>query len=221
MNQFKTIYCDFDGTISKIDTVNSFFSRFASSDWLSVEQEWIDKKIGSRECLTRQLELVSGLEEPLLLEFLDSIDIDDGFKGFYNYLKDSGREIVVLSDGFDFFIKRILFNHGFSNIKVCSNNFKIIDNKFFVSFDNTPAGYTCNAGTCKCSKIVGDKFLYIGDGLSDVCVAQKASILYAKNSLAKYCDNIGLVYKKFSTFSDIVEDLRKGDLNATACSGNQ
>ena len=42
---YNSIYLDFDGTITKNDTVNSFFKTFADIEWLKVEQDWIDGKI--------------------------------------------------------------------------------------------------------------------------------------------------------------------------------
>ena len=49
MIRFDTIYCDFDGTITKEDSVNGFFEMYAPKSWMDSEKLWIDGKISSRE----------------------------------------------------------------------------------------------------------------------------------------------------------------------------
>ena len=52
-------FVDFDGTITKKDVVDMILERFADPSWKTVEKDWTEGKIGSRECLTKQLALVS------------------------------------------------------------------------------------------------------------------------------------------------------------------
>jgi 2-hydroxy-3-keto-5-methylthiopentenyl-1-phosphate phosphatase len=89
-----------------------------------------------------------------------------------------------------------------------SNHGEFDNGKFEITFPNDYSKCKNNAGTCKC-KILFDlkkdyeKIIYIGDGVSDYCVADKADILYAKSRLAKYCQDKKLDFIKFETFKDI------------------
>ena len=56
-------FIDFDGTITLEDVVDRVLDRFASGEWKKVEREWVEGKIGSRECLSRQMSLVSAKQE--------------------------------------------------------------------------------------------------------------------------------------------------------------
>ena len=49
-----SISCDFDGTITRSDTIDAILEQFALPQWLDVEAEWAAGKIGSRECLAQQ-----------------------------------------------------------------------------------------------------------------------------------------------------------------------
>ena len=40
MKKIDTIYCDFDGTITKTDSVNGFFEMYAPN-WMESEKLWI------------------------------------------------------------------------------------------------------------------------------------------------------------------------------------
>jgi 2-hydroxy-3-keto-5-methylthiopentenyl-1-phosphate phosphatase len=52
------VLVDFDGTIAPTDTTDLLLERFAEPEWHSIEDDWKAGRIGSRECLVRQIDLV-------------------------------------------------------------------------------------------------------------------------------------------------------------------
>ena len=113
-------------------------------------------------------------------------------------------KLVILSDGFDFFIKKTLERYNLSEIKYFSNNLIINNDRLSVEFNSNNTNCERDSGTCKCSKTEIEKFYYIGDGLSDACIAGKATTLFAKHNLKKYCDEQKIEYINFETFEDIL-----------------
>src|SRR3990167_7759814 len=100
-------FLDFDGTITKADVVDLVLERFASPAWRDVEKEWTSGKIGSRECLGRQLGLVAaGMSE--LNALVDAVDVDAGFVPFLKAAHELSVPVTIVSDGFEPFIRRIL-----------------------------------------------------------------------------------------------------------------
>ena len=83
----KIVVSDFDGTITKKDTLSKFLEDYADPRWLDIENDWRDGKFGSQECLTRQFALVSNLSPQIIDEFLDTVEIDEGFIPFANKAK--------------------------------------------------------------------------------------------------------------------------------------
>ena len=83
--------------------------------------------------------------------------------------------------------------------------------KIIPSFPFHKHGCRKNAGLCKCEIIKRlqkeRRVLYIGDGASDICASGLADILFAKDSLAEYCDENNISHIKFETFKDICEYL--------------
>lgn len=196
MNNKKQIqfFSDFDGTITKEDTLNKFLQLYADSDWLEIEQCWKNGDIGSRICLERQMQLCKVLSENEMLDFINSIDIDETFPEFLRYLQSEDIDFFIVSDGFDYFINSVLARYGLKNLKVYSNKLKIIDGKYVTEFPNYNSSCSRKSGSCKCNvlnkeRIVTKSVLYAGDGLSDFCVAQKADVLFAKGSLLEYGKN--------------------------------
>lgn len=67
-------------------------------------------------------------------------------------------------------------------------------------------------GTCKRAPVHeaqsrGRSTVFVGDGTSDRKVAPWADALYAKDDLATWCDDNGVVYRPFSCLRDVAVDL--------------
>ena len=205
------IVSDFDGTITAEDSLYKFFKDYAKDKWLEVENLWIEGKIGSMECLKREFELVEGLNKKLIDSYSSTIKLDPYFK---NFIEKNHHNFLIVSDGVDYFIKKILENNHLENIEVISNHGEFINDKFELSFPNKNDNCLNKSGTCKCSVIKKlkekyKKVLYIGDGKSDFCAADKADILFAKGSLLKHCklNNINCI--EFENFNDILKYLNR------------
>ena len=205
MKKAGTIYCDFDGTITKKDAVNTFFEEFASPDWTKSEELWVKGKISSRENAIIQVGMVKEISENELYDFISSIEIDEYFPEFYALLKEKNIELVILSDGFDLFIEKTLERLNLTNVKYYANHLvHKNNNKFAIEFPYFENNCQKGSGMCKCLKVKEERFSYIGDGVSDLCIAQKAETLYASKSLLKYCETNKIKCIPFDSFRDII-----------------
>lgn len=215
---FNSVYLDFDGTITKYDTLGMFFSNFASPGWLDIEKDWVAGKINSRTCIQMQLSLVKNLTLEKFNTFLNSIEIQDGFLEFCKKMKKEEKKITILSDGFDIFISHTLKRAGLDYINFYSNKLNVLKSgsvlEFSLEFPNKDKSCELNLGTCKCSKIPAnmkdENFLYAGDGLSDRCIASKSYLLFAKKSLKKHCEKNSIKFIEFENFFDILYQLTEG-----------
>ena len=187
-------FCDFDGTITKEDTLNKFLQIYADKSWLEVEDKWVRGEIGSKQCIEEQMQLFPDMTEQILNDFVDTIEIDKTFVHFLQYLSSEDIEFYIVSDGFDFFIRKILEKNNIKNVNIFSNKLDFKNGKFTTSFPYYNHDCSRKSGVCKCSvvksnRIVTKRVLYAGDGLSDYSVADKVDILFAKETLLEYCKN--------------------------------
>ena len=203
----ESIYCDFDGTITKRDTVNGFFELYAPN-WLDSEKLWIEGKISSRENAIIQVGLLNNVSQKQLDDYINSIEIDDYFLDFIDYVKSRNIKLTILSDGFDLFIQKVLERY---NLKIPYYANKLIykNGKFNIEFPYYNENCNKRAGMCKCGKVKENKFCYIGDGTSDLCIASKADFLFATKNLHKYCEKNLIKHYYFETFSSIVRKLEE------------
>ena len=209
MNKFDAIYCDFDGTITKEDSVNKFFEMYASENWMDSEKLWIEGKISSRENAIIQVNLLGNVSQKQLDDYVNTIEIDDYFLDFVDYVKSKNIKLTIVSDGFDLFIQKILERYNL-NIPYYANKLIYKDGKFSIEFPFYNENCDKKAGMCKCQKVKENSFCYIGDGTSDLCIASKADVLFATKNLHKYCLENLIEHHYFENFSGIIEMLDKG-----------
>ena len=206
------IVSDFDGTVSTRDSLYGFFEEYAQENWTVIEELWRTGEIGSKECLIKEFELVPDLSESLIDKFTSTIEIDAHFKEFQGQVKSQGIDFVIVSDGVDYFINRILSNNGIEGVDITSNHGEFVNGKFLLSFPNGYSICKNDSGTCKCKVVEDlrqnyDLIYYIGDGVSDFCVADKADILFAKKSLAEHCRQNDIEYTPYNNFGDIAHSI--------------
>jgi 2,3-diketo-5-methylthio-1-phosphopentane phosphatase len=200
------ILCDFDGTISIADTTDAIFDRFAPS-WLEIEALWEAGEIGPAECMRRQIELLDA-SLPELNEALDELSIDPSFPAFTQFCASSGIELIVVSDGVDYFIRRILENAGLHGLSIRANRLiQLGDRKYTLAHPHKVQDCASDAGTCKCSRAeiecAGHRTVLIGDGRSDFCVSRKADFVFAKKSLLRHTQEQGIDAFEYSNFFDV------------------
>ena len=209
------ILCDFDGTITTNDGLYAFIEKYASEGWQKIEQDWVEGKISSKECLIEEFKLVPNLSEELIAGFIQTLTIDETFIDFYKKIADKNIDFYIVSDGIDYFIEKILKKNGLEEVKLITNHGEFRGEFFEITFPNDNPKCINNSGTCKCSVLMNlkkeyDKIIYIGDGVSDFCVADKADILYAKSRLLEFCSNKGIACIPFETFADIYTSIVHG-----------
>lgn len=201
------VFCDFDGTISKEDVTDLVLGRFARPQWHEIEDQWTRGKITSAQCMQRQVRLIEATRDELDA-FLDTVEIDGDFVAFKEFCDKKGHALTVVSDGVEYFIRRVLGRHGLSNIPVIANRLVRASGTGGSGFDLelpfTSGACAAGSGVCKCAVVSpsGDH-IYIGDGRSDFCVSNEAMVVFAKAKLADYCRSHRIAFFPYDSFADV------------------
>ena len=204
-----SISCDFDGTITRSDTVDAILEQFALPQWMDVEAEWAAGKIGSRECLAQQAQFLR--VTPVELDAF----IEDVAPFFADCLK-MGAPVSVVSDGFDWVVRRVLTRMGLRGVPIIANRLVHAgDDRWTVRFPH--AAPNCGSGVCKCSVVAGQAHrVHIGDGRSDACVSDVCDVVFAKGWLLESRNRRGLDSIPFETFATVRAMLPELDVMAPA-----
>ncbi|HUI42708.1 MAG TPA: MtnX-like HAD-IB family phosphatase [Terriglobia bacterium] len=211
------IFSDFDGTIAQVDVTDVILSEFGDPAWREIEEEWVAGCIGSRECLRRQMALVraSAVDFDALI---DTVPHDLHFPAFHRLTRALGLPFYVVSDGFDYVIRRVLRNCGvdgdlLNGSHLFASSIKVAGG-LTVDFPHWPAPCVHGCATCKpevIRRVRGDHapVIFIGDGLSDRFAVEEADVVFAKDKLLAYCRKNSIGCTPFQTFADIQAELAR------------
>ncbi|HJT19427.1 MAG TPA: MtnX-like HAD-IB family phosphatase [Nitrospira sp.] len=206
------MFCDFDGTITRVDATDAVLEAFALPQWREWEQRWVNGDITSQECLSRQVELIRA-DRDTLVTFCGELQIDEGIRILDRRCVELGIPLTIVSDGLDLVVEAVLRRHGLLHIPVFSNHLCWDENGIpTLSFPFAEPACESGAGTCKCALTAAwrhpsSRAIYIGDGRSDQCVSAKMPTLFAKGALKQWCETEGLDHFAFETLADVAEHL--------------
>jgi len=225
MNQFNhstpILFLDFDGTVSRRDAVDLILENFASERWLAIEEEWRAGRIGSRDCLRAQMSLVRASSSQLNA-LLESIELDDGLHALLETCQQRQMTTHIISDGFDHCIRRILACGAqqypalfdlLREVRICSSQLQPAGEKTWrTDFPYFPRACSHGCATCKPGLMrllnrTGAPTVFVGDGLSDRYAVAEADIVFAKKSLARYCDEQEIEYHAYENLNEVAARL--------------
>ncbi|MBS0569628.1 MAG: MtnX-like HAD-IB family phosphatase [Proteobacteria bacterium] len=204
-----TILCDFDGTIAVDDTTDTLLERFGRPGWEALESDWKAGRINSHDCMAGQVALLD-MSRAELDAHLDARAVDPGFGAFVAAAHARGMHLVVVSDGLDYAIRRILARTGFEGLPIVANHLRQNgDRQWLLQFPHASADCRIGSGTCKCARAraTHEHTLLIGDGASDFCVAEAADFVFAKGKLIPHCRNKNIPHAAIDGFDDALSQL--------------
>jgi 2,3-diketo-5-methylthio-1-phosphopentane phosphatase len=201
------VFCDFDGTVCLQDVGEQFFLKFAGEKAKQSIQRLLKGEITMQIWLTELCEAIPSIHQKEFLDFVDQYVIDPHFTEFVRFCKEQEIPLMILSDGLDAYIKRVLSNAGLNLVPFFANHTEFVGQKLTVSFPYTDA--ECNlCGNCKRNHMLNtsadeDIIVYVGDGYSDRCPVRYADLVFAKRQLIKYCQEQNITYFEFNNFNDV------------------
>ncbi|MFH1738497.1 MAG: MtnX-like HAD-IB family phosphatase [bacterium] len=204
----KTVYfVDFDNTVSLIDVWDNIVARFAEGNWEEVIRDYEARRISSQEFNERLLRALHA-EPEAVRSFILGVDLDPAFGRFVKLARDHERELILVSDGYDFYIEPLMEKAGMKEIPYFCNHLEWVNGSARWSFPYLLPDCEQKMANCKCQHLRLNepelRRVYIGDGVSDICAAEKADIVYAKSDLRRYFQTKKLPFTPFETFEDII-----------------
>jgi 2,3-diketo-5-methylthio-1-phosphopentane phosphatase len=206
------VFLDFDGTITRRDAIDAILEAFADPSWKTIESAWASGQIGSRECLSAQMALVRAT--PAALDaLLDDIALDPGLLTLLDQCAAASAPVAILSDGFDYCIKRILSRPSLklgarlTGVPIVSSHLAWRDGRWLTSFEDDASCRhgcaTCKPGAMARMNADGRPTLFVGDGLSDRFAAAVADVVMAKDGLADHCRARAIPFVRYDHLDEV------------------
>lgn len=216
MKENIAILCDFDGTVAERDVGHHFFGTFVTDKevWNELIEHWKLGLISSKECLERELTCVVA-DRNDLDAFISNEKLDQYFKDFVDFCKKRSFELLIVSDGLDYYIDRMLMDSGLGHLDYRANRLILNNgNLSRIEFPHYNTMECTRCGNCKRSHLEklrkeGYDIVYIGNGYSDRCPAEFAGLVFAKGDLLEHCKQEKIQCIPFSNFRDIERELTR------------
>lgn len=209
------VFCDFDGTFAVQDVGSTLARRYATARRIELWDRLMRGELGAWEY---NLALLDGLELPEqeLDAFLRTVDLDPGAPALVDWCKRHDAPFRVLSDGFDRNLDRLQELHGIK-FDYDANHLTYEDGRWRIQAAYPNPDCSCGTGTCKRARIEGFRAVHpgvrtvhIGNGrVSDLCGAQAADEVFAKDSLAEALSERGIAFEPFDTLHDVIVALER------------
>jgi 2-hydroxy-3-keto-5-methylthiopentenyl-1-phosphate phosphatase len=210
-----TVLCDFDGTVSLIDTAEYILERHASGDWRAFERSLAAGLITLEECMSAQFDMIALSRDEMLVE-LDRVVIPrPGFAELVEKCLSNNVTFRITSAGMDFYIRHFLEPYGWrGRVELVAP--EVVDNGKGVRFQFPPQRYS-QARNFKEDNVLrehaaGRRVAYIGDGTSDQWAAMAADMAFAVRGsvLDRLLEKAGKERKTFTDLHEVVEELFPG-----------
>ncbi len=212
------IVCDFDGTVTTRDCLNLIVQRFAPDAWTTIEVRLRAREIGLLDAIVEEFRHVKVTEAEAIDCVLKGTQIRAGFVEFVEWAESAGHEIVIVSAGFRVLIDPLLATSGLSRLAVHSGDATFTREGTEITYPPTQRECASRCGMCK-EDVVEElittaafprPLVYVGDGLSDLCVARGADIVFARGSLARLLEKEGISSHPFEDFFEVRRALESG-----------
>lgn len=205
----KCYLLDFDGTVTKVDTLIVAFDKYCTVDWWALEYAMRDGKKERHQTLLEEVESMRAEKDEMFDFIKKNVPVRDGFFEFVQKARENGDEVVILSGGFKSFADLLLNN---ADIKAYINDIEYLgDRKWgFVPCGNA-LPQLCGKKCSNCKRAVVEKYrnegfrtVYFGDGETDFCASLYADEIYATDELAEKLERENVKFTYFDSYKDIL-----------------
>ena len=213
MKRTLKVFVDFDGTITLEDVGEAIFKKFGETEKVKrIIEDLLSDKISSRQCWDELCDSVDTINKAELDEFIDLLEVDPTFIPFVKFCSENKIDMVVLSDGFDYYIDRLFNKAGLSGLKYYSNKLFVDDKGILKAeypyFDvDSPTSANCKKNHIINHSSDDEYTVYIGDGNSDKEAAQYCDFIFAKDGLARFCSIERISFYPFKNFTEVQNKL--------------
>jgi 2,3-diketo-5-methylthio-1-phosphopentane phosphatase len=204
------IFSDFDGTIAHPDTLNFLAESFLGVEFRRrVGRSIVSGEISLREGIQMEVQAIRGSLDEILALLRSHVQVDRTFPGFARWCLEQQIPLTILSGGMRQVIESLLEPYGLDHVRILANRVHVEQGQWRLVFlDDTSWGHDKGAALRQ-ARQRGYQTAFIGDGLSDRSAAVEADLVFAKSSLAQYCNDQKISYHPFTDFSDVQPVLEK------------
>ena len=133
----------------------------------------------------------------------EHVTVRPGFRDFAEQ-----HRPVILSSGFAELIEPVLEREGVS-LEVHANRVDVRADGWHPVWRDDAQCAECGEACKRGGLPTGSPVVYVGDGVSDHCVALAADRVFARDKLVRYLEGMGVAFEPFEDFVQLAASLRE------------
>jgi len=201
------VQCDFDGTITEKDVSFLLLDAFSVGDWRQLLTKYREGKIPVGYFNMKAFAMIKTDRQTLIELVRSEARLRAGVNEFLACCQKRGFELVIVSNGLDFYIKTILGDIGVDSIKVIAAQTRFTPEGIEAKYIG-PEGNQLQEGFkesyARLFLSQGYRIIYVGNGTSDIDAAKLSHHIFATDDLLDYCKKMNINCTPFVDLNDVV-----------------
>lgn len=202
----RAVFCDFDGTITSEESFLGMFSRFAPKVFHEIGPEMRALRMTIREGVRRIVDSIPSERYREILEYVQTIPIRPGLVELIDYLDIKGVPFIVISGGLRGMVESRLGDlkrrvHAIHAPDVDTTGERL---RVYSDFER---GSELMAKAWVIERYAPAESVCIGDGPTDLSMAEASDLVFARDGLAEFLNQMKKPYLPWNDFYDVRDAL--------------
>lgn len=205
------VFCDFDGTITAVETFAGMLKEFAPQKTAEVFPQLYNHQISLRDGVRKVLESIPSEQYEAAIAYADDKPIRPGLRELLDFLDSKKIAFHVVSGGLRGMVERVLHREQLRHrvASVTAVEVETTAQHWRVPAQQYEGETELVAKAQVMAQYSGSSAIAIGDSLTDLNLARQADVVFARDRLATYLDQENRPYLPWTDFRDIQETLEK------------
>lgn len=201
-----TVFCDFDGTITAVDTFDLLMQDTYGDFWCRLKADLLSFRLTLREAMDHLGAVLTAQHLTAMEQRMARFVPRPGFLRFLDAMDHAGIPVVVVSGGFLPLVEAVLLEHRHRFKAVIAGLPVPQDHKGTRHHIHSPYG---SEEELVAKPLVMDRYgkgrtIAIGDGITDVRMAEAADMVFARDFLADVLTEREIHFHPWHDFDDVL-----------------
>ncbi|OKH25601.1 2-hydroxy-3-keto-5-methylthiopentenyl-1-phosphate phosphatase [Hydrococcus rivularis NIES-593] len=206
----KVVFCDFDGTITAIETFAGMLKAFAPDLSAKLMPQMYNRTLTLREGVRQLLESIPSSRYPEILKYASDKPIRPGLEALLDFLDRQNTPFVVISGGLRGMVTKVLSRYGLLERVAAISAVDVDTSKDYLQVYSDYEGETeLVAKVQVMARYPAQETIAIGDSVTDINMALKADLVFARDRLIDYMESENKPYIPWNDFFEIRDFLQK------------
>jgi 2-hydroxy-3-keto-5-methylthiopentenyl-1-phosphate phosphatase len=194
------LFVDWDGTVTVQDSLVQVIHEFGDPAILAELEPRVGVDLTLHEEIAAEFAAITTPLDDVVAWVLEHVEVRPGLADL------AELRPTIVSAGFRQLIEPVLEREGIE-LALLANEVEARPDGWVVRFRDGAVCATCGE-PCKRGGLVGEPYVYVGDGYSDRCAALAAERVFARDSLAGYLRERGAPFEPFEDLRDVATLVR-------------